>query len=310
MNTFAARIRLNKYFTGYFVGALLASLLLVAYAPMNAIVSAQTTAEIQKIQQLKQKATKEIDNRIKALENTLKKLNSDVRIDNIGLSASINDRNGQNASVAVAPETKKKAKELANKYITELKELKQKVNDTTSLTDMQSLAKAVDSQGTLTQGVTVQATVTKAIESMTGVFDKLKKSTNGLQSQVTKLKSCTGEQAAPSCAALDVKNEDAIAQAQAGLDNIKTVLTTIGSILLSVISIVLSLVTSMASMTGGLGSLSSLGDVSSMGGLGNLGGILSSFTAVSSQMDLAGGLSGNASGLLSSVSSITSMFKF
>lgn len=306
MTTFASRIS----WSNYFVGAILASLLLVAYAPMSAIVGAETAAEMQKVQQLKQKAVKELDNRIKALEGTLKKLNSDVRIDNIGLSASLNDNNGRNASVTVSPDTKKKAKELANKYIAELKELKQKVTDTTSLADMQSLAKSIDSQSKLTQGVTVQATVTKAVESMTGVFDKLKKSANGLQSQVTKLKTCAGEESADSCAKLDVKNEQIVAQAQASLDNVKTVLTTIGSILLSVIAIVLSLVTSMASMTGGLGSLSSLGDVSSMGGLGNLGGMLSSFTAVGSQLDLASGLGGNANGLLSSVSSITSLFNF
>ncbi len=294
-----------------FIIALFASLLLVAYAPMSSIAGAQTAAEVQKLQQLKQKAVRELDRRIVELQTSLAKLNTGVQIDNIGLSASLNDDNGRNASVVVTLETKQKAKELVTKYIGELKEIKQKVTDTDNVTDMQALAKSIDSQSKLNQSVSVQARVTKAVESMTSVFDKLKSTAKKLQGQVTDLQSCTKDDTAKYCSMMEQQsNKASVASAQSSLDNIKTILSTVGSMLSSVIAILLSLVSMVVGMTSGLSSMSSLGDVSGNSSLSGLSSILTSFTALASQLDLTGGLSSSASGLLGGVSGITSLFNF
>lgn len=294
-----------------FIIALIASLVLVAYAPMSSIASAQTAAEAQKLQQLKQKANKEIDRRINELQSSLAKLNTGVQLDNIGLSASLNATSGQNASVVVAPETKQKAKELVTKYIGELKEIKQKITDTDNVTDMQTLAKTIDSQSKLNQSVSVQARVTKAVESMTSVFDKLKSTTKKLQGQVTDLQNCTKDDTEKYCSAMEQQNNKAaVTSAQSSLDNVKTILSTVGSMLSSVVAILLSLVSMIVGMTSSLGSMSSMGDVSGNSSLGGLSSILSSFTALASQLDLTGGLSGSASGLLGGVSGVTSLFSF
>lgn len=289
--------------------ALVASLLISAYTPVSSMVSAQAQTDA-KLQQLKQKATKEIDRRINDLKKSLAKLNDDVRLDNIGLSASLNENSGQNVSVAVSPEVKKNAKELTNSYITQLTELKDKVNATTSLTDMQALAKTIDSQTQLDQSVSVQASVTKAVESLTGVFDKLKSTASKIQSQINGIKSCAADGASATCDTSKGDPETTAKSAQVSLDSVKTIMSTIGSMLSSVIAILLSLVTTLVSMSGSLGSLSSLGNVSGNSSLGGLGSILSSFTAVGSQLDLASGLSSSAGSSLGSLSSITSLFNF
>ncbi len=291
------------------LAAVLLSLLLAVYSPMALTTSAQSAQDSRQLQQLKQKITKELDRRTAELQATLRKLNSDVRIDNIGLDASLNSLNGRNLSVEVSPDTKKKAKELAQKYITQLGELKQKVNDTDTLEEAQEIAKAVDSQSKLTQTVSVQASMTKAVESLTGAFDRMRSSANQLQGQVTKVKSCAdGNSGASYCSAANGADaKESAANAQAQLDNAKTIMTTIGSMLASLVAIVLALVMAVVGVTTSLAG-GSLGDASGTQGLGSLTGILSSFTALGSQLDLTGGLTSNASGLLGGVTGIMSMF--
>lgn len=341
--------------------AIAASLLLVAYAPMTSIAGAQAAADTQKLKDMKQKAQQEIDRRLTNLQETLKKLEVDVHLDKEGFEASKSGENGsssvsvnkdgasanvegKNGSTATAnigedganfdleisPQLKEKVKELIEKFIEKLKGMKEKVLDTSKLTDMQSLGKGLDSQFNLDQLTNIQGTVSKSIESLTSVFDKLKSTKNDLQSQVTKLKECLNgvksgdgtvdanvkdgkasvKATAPGCDDIDINSEQVVDSAQSQLDNISTIMTTIGSVLSSAIAIVTTLVSSLSGITGGLGDLGSLGDVSNLSSLGNLSGIMSSFTGLTSQLDILNGLSGNAGGLLGNLSNLTSGFNF
>lgn len=320
--------------------AIVLSFLMVAYAPMVSVTNAQAAIDSQKLQQLKTKALEEIERRIANLKETQKNLNVDVQLDKEGLNASTSgttgsasvtsNANGVNANVEVSDELKTKVKDSIKKIIDKLTAMKEKVLDSTKLTDMQAIGKNIDSQAQLDQLTNVQGTVTKAVESLTGVFDKLKSTANDLQGQVTKLKECaegvkSGEgsvnvnangssselnASAPGCDDLNVNSDDIANSAQSQLDNIGTIMTTIGSVLASALTLIMGFVSSFSGILGSMGNLGSLGDVSNISSLGNIGGLMSSFTAITSQLDIAGGMSGNAQGLLSSVSSITSAFNF
>lgn len=344
-----------------FAIAALLSVVLAAYGPMVSVSNAQAAMDAQKLTQLKEKAVKEIDRRIGTLEQTLESLNADVKLDKESLqmeiagggasaSASIGKDGAKaqatgkdgttanvslegtdvNGNIEVSQALKNKVKETVQRYIAKLKAMKEKASGSTQLADIQALGKGVDSQFGLDQLSNVQGTVTKSIESLTGVFDKLKSTANDLQSQVAKLKECanglaggdgsatvgvkdgsvTANAFAPGCKELNVGSKDIAAAAQSQLDNVGTMMMTMGSVLMSVISLVASLVTSFSSLTGSLGDLSKLGDVSGSGGIGNVGGLLGSFSAVTSQLDLVSGMAGNAQGLLGSVSDVTSAFNF
>lgn len=340
--------------------AVAASLLLAAYAPMASIAGAQAAGDSLKLQQLKQKAGQELDRRIANLEQTLKQLEVDVHLDNEGLQASASGKNGSasatvnkdgvnataegkngsaslsagqdglNVAIEVTPQIKDKVKQLIQKFIEKLKSMKDRVENSSQLSDMQSLGKSIDSQFGLDQLTNVQGTVTKAIESLTSVFDKLKSTKDDLQSQITKLKDCaagikSGEgsidinasdgnvnvkASAPGCDDLDINSSEIVDSAQSQLDNISTIMSTISSILASSIALVTSLISSVTGLMGGLGNLNSLGDVSNLSSLGNISGLLSSFTALTSQLGIAGDMAGSASGLLGNLSNFTSGFNF
>ena len=202
-----------------------------------------------------------------------------------------------------------------------------------ALDQLKSLAGNLDSQFGLDQLTQVQAAVTQAIDSMKGVFDNLKSAANGLKGQLTGLKSCvnglkdgsttaegtvsTSDGVKVNCGEFNTSSDDVASNAQSQLDNVTTVMTTISSMLLSSVTLLISLVSQFSSLTGGLGSLGSLGnlgnlssmlsggDISSLtGSLGSVTGMMSSFSAITSQMDIANGMSGNAQNLLGSLTSL------
>ena len=300
-----------------FVAVMLLSMLLVAYSPMASYSGAQSV-EAAKLQELKQKAIKEIDRRIANLQSTLKKLEVDVHLDNKSASATANgnsasvsaNEDGVSANVEVKPDTKKKVEDTVKQFIDKLTAMKEKIQNVTTLQEMQSLAKGVDSQYQLDQMANVQGAVTKAVEGLTGVFDKLKTTISDLQSQVTKLKDCAKDANGSGCANLGDVSEGVASSAQSQLDSTSSMMSSIGSILLSVVTMLLSLVTSFSGLLGGLGSLSSLGDVSNLSSLSSLTGLFSSFSAISSQLDIGSGMGGSVSNILSSVSELTGGFNF
>lgn len=342
------------------VTSLLLSMVMVAYGPMATMASAQAATNA-KVQELKGKAQGELDRRIKGLEATLKSLSADVQLDKEGFTANTSSgrgsvaatagrdgasvqadgtsgnnvsvsasQDGLTANVELSTTIKDKAKETIQKIIEKLKSLKEKVAGASQLSDIQSLATGIDSQFNLDQLTNIQGTVTKAVESLTAVFDKLKSTANDLQSQIAKLKTCTkgvaagtGEvnaqvadgsatvsASAEGCEELKVSSDDVVESLEGQMGNISTIMSTIGSVLMSALTLLGSLVTTFSSLTGGLGNLSSLGDVSNLASLGSLSSLLSSFTGLSSQLDGVTGMAGSVQGLLGNMSGITSGFNF
>ena len=305
------------------ITALLLSVLMIAYGPMVTMTSAQAATDA-RIGQLKQKALQEIDRRLASLKETQTKLEKDIKLENEALHEAMS-RNGMSAvdvektlkNVSLQEDVKAKALDSVKKVVEKLKNLRKDVSESKNLADIQSHGKSVDSQYKLDQVTNVQGAVTKAIESLTGVFDKLKSTSNDVQSRVSQLRLCTtdGGDAATkeqSCnkEQLNADSADTAKAAQSQMDNIATMLSTIGSVLMSAIMLLMTLVTSFSGLLGGMGSLSSLGDVSNMGSLSSLTGMMSSFTAITSQLNIASGMGGNASTMLGGVTGLMSVFKF
>lgn len=320
---------------------ILLSMLMVAYAPMASVSHAESAVETQKLSALQEKAMTEIDRRITKFQKTLDSLNTDATVSNDDSSTNATgdkgntsitlDKNGLTTSVELSPATKDKVKQYLQKTIDQLKATRQKVKDAPTLKNMQTLGQNLDAQYQLTQLTDVQASVTSAIESMTGVFDKLQATAADLQSQITKVQECTqgiasGEAkvnvkaeksdvsidaSAPGCDDFNTSSGEIAASSQAQMDSIKTIMTTISSVLMSSVALLTTLVSTFSSMAGGLGSLDSLGNLGNLGSitdlgsmtssLGNISGLMSSFSAITSQLDIAGGMSSGASGDLSSL---------
>lgn len=341
---------------------LLASILLTAYTPMASFSMAQSVTDA-KLQDLKQKATKELDRRISNYKKTLDGMKVDVQLGDRtgGSNGSSGGDTGSgtitcvksdtdttatkspSASPSASPSTDKdnmksvvglpcglkdKVKQFMQKMVDQLKSLKSKVEKTTSLTKMQGLAQNIDAQFGLDQVTQVQALVTQAIGSMTGVFDKLKATFANIKSQVSAIKECFRRQAksqssstdttsdgsvtvtASQCAKINANGEDVANQAQLQLDGLTTIISTVGSILMSAVSLLATLVSSFTSILGGLGSLGSLGNIgnlsnllggasggsglsSLLGSAGSISGLLGSFTGILSQLNITQFMSGN-----------------
>jgi hypothetical protein len=301
------------------------SVLLAAYSPMVAVGHAQSAADLQKLKDLKQKEIDELTRRIDALEKTQKSLEASVSIDKNGKSkASLSaDGKGLDGFVEVPSDIKSKAKDFNQKIIDELKQLRTKAQATTSLDEATVIGKNVDAQAPLSFIANVQGAVTKSIESLTGVLDKVKSTASDLQGQVTKVKDCTSSTSTTTsagCENLNVASADVATSAQEQLNSVSTVTSTITSVLMSAIALLTTLMTTFTSMSGGLGGLGSLGNISNLGSLSNLSsltsltsltGSLSSFssllgplTAITSQLDIGNLMSGNALGSLSSLTSL------
>lgn len=340
------------------------SILLVAYAPM---VSYSTAQSVQngKLQELKQKAISEIDRRLEGYKKTLASLEVNVNVssDSLSINASAGTntpspsatpnsdnqfaaftlgKDGLTGLLAVPETVQDKVKQFLEKMIQQLTALKDKVMNENSLSDMQGLGQNIDSQFGLGQLTQVQAAVTQAIESMTGVLDNLKTTFNDLKSQITKVKECTKsflkgdatvsgsvttEGASVSaegegCEGISVDSSEIAAQAESQMASLTTIITTISSIIASSLTLLMSLFSSFGSLTGSLGSLGSLGNLGNlsnlmgggaggmgqlsglMGSAGNITGLLSSFSAITSQLDIANFMSGNALGSLGSLTSL------
>lgn len=318
------------------------SLLMAVYVPMTTA-NAQAVAESNQLKDKKDKAAQEIDRRIKKFEDRLKKLEVDVQIKKENSSAKVSGQNGSasvevdedgiHKNVEVSDELKDRVISFLEKIIEGLKGLKEKVLGATSLEQMNTMGENIDDQFQLTQLADAQGAVTKAVESMTGVLDKLKATFSGLKSQVGKMRECaaglksgegtaninvqnqnlTADASAPGCDDFNLNGEEVVADAESQLANITTIISTISSVLLSSVTLLVSLVSSFSSLTGGLGSLGSLGNLANLGNIGdlggmlgsagNIGGLMSSFSAITSQLGIANGMAGNSQNLLGSLTS-------
>jgi len=351
-----------------FLFFLFLSVLIAAYSPMATYTSAQSAVN-SAMNSLKEKALDEIDRRLSNFQATMSSLNVNVHVskdsstanvssdkgtadasaNSNGANASVNGTNGSSASMSIAQDglntevnfptgLKDKVKQFMQKIIDELKQLKTKVQDATSLDSLKSLANNVDSQFDLNQLTQVQATVTQSIQSLSGVFDNLKTTATNLKTQIAQLRQCaksvkngsgsvdanaSGSNGATvtgsgeGCEGLNVNSSDIADSAESQLGGISSIMSTIGSILSSVIALVTSLISTFMGLAGGLGSLDSLGnlgnlsnllssgDLSSLAGsAGSIGGLLSSFGGIASQLDVANGMSTNVQGLLGNLTSL------
>lgn len=239
-----------------------------------------------------------------------------------GASFSIGE-NGLDVKVNFPGEIKNKVKEFLQKIVEELTQLKTKATNANSLTSMQSIAGNLDAQSGLNQLANVQAAVTQSIQSLTGMFSNLQTTGNNLQGQITQLTDCVSSVSNANlddCKGLNTTNADVTKSAQSQLDNIGTIMTTISSVLMSAITLLTALLSTFTGMAGGLGGLGSLGNISNLSNLTNLGdissltgslggvsGLLTSFTGLASQLDIANGMGGDASGLLGSLSGLINL---
>lgn len=204
---------------------LMFSMVLVAYSPMAAYTSAQT-ANSNKLKEMKEQATQELERRIDGYKKTLKSMETDVKISKETSSAKItsdkgevsgtltrlcaNDEpSGDSSSPSPTPEAsfklgkeglagtialpctlKEKTKEFLQKVIEGLTGMVEKVKNTNSLTEMTALGQNINAQFDLNKLTEIQALVTQSIETMTGVLENMKSSYNKLKGQVAALKEC------------------------------------------------------------------------------------------------------------------------
>lgn len=326
--TFASLFRPSRQFiTG--TALMLLCAVMVAYAPMASVSTAQSVNNAQ-LQTLKDKAVSELQRRIDSYKKTMKSMDVNVQLINDNTSTNANSgntlltqgANGLTGGVALPGGLKDKVKQFMEKVLGGLTALIEKVKSTTSLTDMQSLAKNVDAQYGLDQLTQVTSSVTQATSSTTGVLGNLKSTFNDLQGQVSAMKECetnatSSTGASVNCSNFNLSSNGTATEAQSQLDNLSSVTTTISSVLLSVVGLLTTLISSFTSLLGGLGSggsLGNLGNLSNMlsgsqlssltGSSGGVAGLMSSFTAITSQLDLANGMSGNALNGLSSLSGL------
>lgn len=321
---------------------ILLSLLMAAYGPM-AVTNAQSAAEVAKFKELKEKTLKEIDRRLERYKKTIESLEISVKISNaestIQIStdqaelSAVKDKEGFQGRIKVADSLKDKVKSYAQKVVEQLQSLKQQVLETTTLEGLQELVNKVEDQYLLTQLTDIQGAVTKAVESLTAVVDKIETVFGNLKSQIAKMKECArgiknGESqmnidvskgnanvnaSAPGCNDFNWNSADLIARAESQMSNFATMASTIKTILASSLALLATLVTSFSGLLGGLGSLGSLGNLANLanianlgdllggGGLGNLSGLMSSFSAITSQLGIANNMSINALGGLGSL---------
>lgn len=215
-----------------------------------------------------------------------------------GVEASAQGKNGNVAinsaegtiegSLSVPSEIKDKLKAANQKAIDKLEEMKEKVEDANKLEDLQAKAKEFDQAFKEIAIANIQASVTKSIDSMTKVLDRLQVAKENLQSQVTKIKEClqgidveanakagdgtvegSFSASAPDCEDLNVQanSGDAAASLQEKLDAAENTMETIRTFLSSTISLVSELKT------------------------GSYTNTLSSFQGIASQVDIVANLS-------------------
>ena len=326
---------------------LLLSMLLAIYGPVS-VTNAQAVADTQKFKDLKEKVLNELDRRLDNYKKTRTSLDNEIKIMNeeSSFSATSDDsdtplttnKTGLIGKFVLSDKTKGKIKQFSDEVIEKLQELRVKVEDTTSLEDLQSFASGIDEQLQLTQLVDVQAAVTNAIEGLTGVVDKVQTTFDNMRGQVNKMKECisannqdtSASTSTPNCDDFNLSSEEVIVSAESQMANIDTMASIIKSVLASSVALLTSLVSTLSSLLGNLGNLDSLGNLGSllgggslssalsgssdddnMNGLlgsgGSLSGLLGSFSAITSQLGIANGMASNAQGLLGNLTSYVSI---
>ena len=304
---------------------ILLSILLAVYGPVS-VTNAQAAVDTQKFKDLKQKANKEIDRRLDNYKKTSERLDVSITF--------ANKEYGHQGKLGLPSKLKEKVVGYTDKVIEKLVELKDKVNETTSLEELESVVDDADAQFHLTHMMDVQAAVTSAIESLTSVVDKIQTTFDGMRSQVTKMKECLSNVnndaietddfyepsnvSGPACDDFNLSSKEVIASAESQMANVSTMSSTIKSVLSSSIILLTGLVATFSSLLGELGNLDDLGNLgrllggggdssSALSSVGSLSGLMGSFGAIASQLGIANGMAGNTQGMLSNLTSYISI---
>ncbi len=327
------------------IGLVFLSMALAIHGPV-ATTNAQAANETRGFQELKNKALEEIERRVQNYRETRERLTVDINISKENSSATIEkaenglyitkDENGLDVKLELASNLKEKVKSFTEKTIEQLSHLKEKVKGAQSMEDIQPLIKNIEAQHQLTQLADVQSKVTNAIETLTGVVDKIEVARDKLKSQIQLMRECLGgiksgnseisiksengdttvSGAGPGCEDLNISSADAIVDAESRMANIATMTSTVKNVLASAMSLLAGSVDTFNSILSELGNASGLGNLGNLGnttnlssllsdsdGIGSINGLMSSFTAITSQLGLANGMSGNVQGLLGNLTS-------
>lgn len=277
--------------------AFVVSFTMAVVAPLADVGHAQSVTTA-KLQQIKQKAASELDRRMQKLEQAEKNLDSTVTIS----GSSVADK------IVFAPETKSKSKKFIEDYQARLVQLKQKMQSATALTDAQKLATAIDSQYVLDKTVASQGAVTKAIESMTLSYDKLKIMSQDLESQIDKVRECADNSTLDGCSGVGTGAEAKADTADAKLNVAKQQIASVQSLLLTTLTLQKANIDTVGTVTNKLGNLSNLMDVSGNTELKPFEELQSSFKGVTSQATIAYTIAASAQYILAEVATMTDDF--
>lgn len=313
------------------------SVMVAMFGPM-ALTNAHAQAETTALNELKEKVIKELDRRLAKYEKTEEKLTLNLTLSKDGASATVKkesveseekeiENDGTRTSLTM--KIREKTKEMVTKVVAQLETMKEKVQSATSLDEVKKLARNADAQYQVTQVVDLQGALSKAIDSLSGVYEKAGTIKGKLSGQIKAVKQCFAAKSAAQvsqsgevltdCDKLrdNANSEDIVRGAESRESGISTIMSAVKTILQSAIALFMALVTAFSGLLGGLGggsaleNLGSLFDVGNLesllgggdsaGSAGNIGGLLTSFSSIIPQLTNALGMVSNVTGLLGSL---------
>lgn len=250
---------------------------------------------------LKESLGKELDRRINRLDGAL----GNLRGTNIASTITVSSPDDPQ----VTPDFKESVQTRAASLLTYLRSTKTKVANTSALAELQLLAKAVDSQAQLVQAIIVQVSSTKAAVDFNDVVSRLESADATLQAQLAKIKECArgadntanSEVSTSGCEEFTISSEEIATQMEKKLEAVRMSTETIATTVSSVTLLLTTLSTNLDAIMAQLGDIAKLGDISKQTKIGNLSGLITSFSAIGSQLDLAHVLSQGAMVELASI---------
>ena len=302
----------------------LLSITLAVYGPMVTYSHAQSVSAAE-LQALKQKVSTEIDRRIMTYQKSLDTLGVDAGVSKDTSEASVDPMKNV---VKLPSGLEDKVEQSLERMINQLKALKTKANEASTLSSVQSIAKNLDPQYALGKLTQVQAAVTQSVETMTDTLASLKSATTKLESQIVLIKKCQDAQqkgqslsdvpgvgSGVSCNDFKLDSDELYEQAQLKLDGIETTVATNGSLVAASVSVLNGLVLQFDALTkslggpGGLKNIDNVGNLLSSTQLNKLtndlavvDNLLSAFSAVTSQLDISSVMAVNGSSELTLLS--------
>lgn len=248
--------------------------------------SASPTAGNTTTAKLKESTTKELDRRIARLDTALKSLDSAKVAE--GSQESTPD------DPQVTADFKKSVQDQASALLSLQRSTKTKVTNTSALAELKTLAKAIDSQGVLVQAVVVQVATTKAAADFQDVVSRIESADTNLQAQLAKIKECargTDSNAgsgvsASGCEEFTISSEEVAVEMEKKLEAVRMSAETIATTVSSTVLLLTTLSTNLDTIMTQLGDTAKLGDISKQTKVGNVSGLIPSFTAIGTQLDI------------------------